>query len=274
MSLSQNIKSLRQGKGMTQEQLAGVLGVSAQAVSKWETSETYPDGALLAPLADALDTSLDLLFDRTETSVPDVSARLWALIDRAPEEERIHLLRALGWQMEKGLFNTLMPITPGYAPEELSSGKRSYILSDHGFTQISNNPTAPFFSVFDEPAEGFGAALGDGEDIRRICAAMACPETMRAILFIHSKEPWYLLDGEVLARECDIPAEKLEGVLADLGELCLIKRQKLEVDGKTLELYSTRPSHKMIAMMLFARELHYWSGYSYQSQHRSKPYIR
>ena len=176
--------------------------------------------------------------------------------------------------MEKGLFNALMPVAPGYAPAELTSGKRSYILSDHGFTHLSNNPVAPFFSVFEEPENGFGEALGDGEEIRRICAAMSRPETMRAILYIHSKEPWYLLDGEVLARECDIPADLLDGVLADLGELCLIKRQKLEVDGKTLELYSTRPSHKLIALMILARELHYWSGYSYQSQHRSKPYIR
>lgn len=37
MSLSQNIKRLRLEKEMTQEQLASLLGVSAQAVSKWET---------------------------------------------------------------------------------------------------------------------------------------------------------------------------------------------------------------------------------------------
>ena len=51
MSLSGNIRRLRLEKNLTQEQLAAKLGVSAQAVSKWETSETYPDGALLVPLA-------------------------------------------------------------------------------------------------------------------------------------------------------------------------------------------------------------------------------
>ena len=40
MSLSQNIKKLRLEKGLTQEQLALKLGVSAQAVSKWENSDT------------------------------------------------------------------------------------------------------------------------------------------------------------------------------------------------------------------------------------------
>ena len=54
MSLSENIKKARLERQMTQEQLAEKLGISPQAVSKWETSETYPDGALLVPLSNVL----------------------------------------------------------------------------------------------------------------------------------------------------------------------------------------------------------------------------
>ena len=43
MSLSENIKKFRLEKNLTQEQLAAKLCISAQAVSKWETSDTYPD---------------------------------------------------------------------------------------------------------------------------------------------------------------------------------------------------------------------------------------
>lgn len=59
MSLSENIKKARLERKLTQEQLAEKLGVSPQAVSKWETSETYPDGALLVSLSNALGVSLD-----------------------------------------------------------------------------------------------------------------------------------------------------------------------------------------------------------------------
>ena len=52
MSLSTNLKRFRQEKGLTQEQLAGALGVSPQAVSKWETGASAPDLAMLAALAD------------------------------------------------------------------------------------------------------------------------------------------------------------------------------------------------------------------------------
>ena len=56
-----NIAALRKAKGLTQEQLADRLGISAPAVSKWETGSSYPDISLLCPLARALDTNVDSL---------------------------------------------------------------------------------------------------------------------------------------------------------------------------------------------------------------------
>ncbi|MDF2926008.1 MAG: family transcriptional regulator [Paenibacillaceae bacterium] len=59
--IGQTILFLRKGRGITQEQLAAMVGVSAGAVSKWENGNSAPDIALLAPLARALHTSLDIL---------------------------------------------------------------------------------------------------------------------------------------------------------------------------------------------------------------------
>ena len=60
-SLGANIAALRKARGLTQEQLAAQLGVSAPAVSKWETCSSCPDITLLCPLARALGTSVDQL---------------------------------------------------------------------------------------------------------------------------------------------------------------------------------------------------------------------
>ena len=49
---SNKIKELRKQRGITQEQLADSIGVSFQAVSKWENSSTYPDIELLPKIAD------------------------------------------------------------------------------------------------------------------------------------------------------------------------------------------------------------------------------
>lgn len=61
LKIGAKIIELRKRKGMTQEQLAAALGVSAPAVSKWETDSSYPDITLLCPLARALDTDVDSL---------------------------------------------------------------------------------------------------------------------------------------------------------------------------------------------------------------------
>lgn len=61
LNMGTKIIALRRAKGMTQEQLATALGVSAPAVSKWETGSSYPDITLLCPLARALGTDVDHL---------------------------------------------------------------------------------------------------------------------------------------------------------------------------------------------------------------------
>ena len=65
MTTGQKIQALRKGRGLTQEQLAARLGVSRQAVSRWELDETLPDTQNLLPLKEALGVSIDTLLDST-----------------------------------------------------------------------------------------------------------------------------------------------------------------------------------------------------------------
>ena len=57
------IKTLREQKGMTQAELAELIGVTDKAVSKWETAKGLPDISLLEPLAAALGASLPELIN-------------------------------------------------------------------------------------------------------------------------------------------------------------------------------------------------------------------
>ena len=62
MKIGENIRALRKARGFTQEQLADMLGISFQAVSKWENNANTPDISLLPMIAKALGTSIDQLF--------------------------------------------------------------------------------------------------------------------------------------------------------------------------------------------------------------------
>jgi tellurite methyltransferase len=60
--LSGNIARYRKKRGLTQDDLAVRLGITFQAVSKWETGQTVPDTVILPELAKILDISMDKLF--------------------------------------------------------------------------------------------------------------------------------------------------------------------------------------------------------------------
>lgn len=73
-TIGNRIQKFRKEKGLTQEELAAKLGLSSQAVSKWENDASCPDISLLPKLCELLGvTSDELLSGKTETAkvVPD-----------------------------------------------------------------------------------------------------------------------------------------------------------------------------------------------------------
>ena len=274
MSLSANIKRLRLEKDMTQEQLATKLGVSAQAVSKWETSETYPDGALLIPLANELEASLDELFGNESVTMADISSKIVKLIHNTEATERFNIARDIGWQIERGLFNCRMEIGKKYDPNEIKNQKNaSYILDDNGFTIVSNGKE-PFFSVFPEPAEGYGHFLNDKDDLQKIFAALSHTDTMNALIYLYHKNENYVFESAVLQRDCEIANDQISTVIDDLLTLKLIWKQELTINSEKRVLYYSRPSHKLLAVLLMTKEIGYKGAYSLQSHFRNTPFIK
>ena len=77
-TLGQRIAALRRQKDLTQEAVAEALGVSAQAVSKWENDVSCPDIMLLPQLAKLLDVTVDALLSgepEPETRLVPVGSR-------------------------------------------------------------------------------------------------------------------------------------------------------------------------------------------------------
>lgn len=87
--MGRTVQRLRKAKGLTQEQLAGQLGVSSAAVSKWETGGALPDVALLCPLARALGcTANDLLNFRPELTAEEIDTLCAAARRQFEAEEK------------------------------------------------------------------------------------------------------------------------------------------------------------------------------------------
>jgi transcriptional regulator with XRE-family HTH domain len=71
-NIGTNIAQLRREHNMKQDELAEQLGVTPQAVSKWENGASMPDIALLPKIAEIFGVTIDALFGADNTPKPDV----------------------------------------------------------------------------------------------------------------------------------------------------------------------------------------------------------
>ena len=80
--LSQNIAYYRKQKGLSQESLADLMGISRQAVTKWENDSSKPSSENLIRLAELLDVSVDTLLGNSNSQESNESTKI--TIGKAP----------------------------------------------------------------------------------------------------------------------------------------------------------------------------------------------
>ena len=95
VTFMENVRSLRRSQGLSQEELAAKLGVSAQAVSKWECGMSYPDIELIIMLADLFGVTVDSLLRDTAAAAdtpPHIDAEL-------PDDGKLRVVQFIGRKM-------------------------------------------------------------------------------------------------------------------------------------------------------------------------------
>ena len=145
LTLGEKIKQLRKRDGRKQEDLAGALGVSNQAVSRWERDGSYPDMEMIPAIANYFNVSIDELFgyskDREEKLKGILEKAEKAITEQGDMTECVDLLRAAAEEFpsEPKVFMSL-----GFALDLLGwkkHGARSYTKegSDYTFEDTEYN---------------------------------------------------------------------------------------------------------------------------------------
>lgn len=117
MKIGNKIKELRKKRGITQEHLADAIGISFQAVSKWENNVALPDITLMPLLANFFGVSMDELFD---FSLDEMKKEIEKIVDKAykyresnPEKSRKILEEGLKKFPENDIIlNNLLYVMP------------------------------------------------------------------------------------------------------------------------------------------------------------------
>ena len=86
--IGEQIAKFRKSKGLTQRELGEAIGVSASAVSQWESGGT-PDISLLPALSDVLGVTVDSLFGREKSRREDMGEAAGKYLSSLPTEKRL-----------------------------------------------------------------------------------------------------------------------------------------------------------------------------------------
>ncbi len=125
MNIGNKIRELRKQQGITQEQLAESIGISFQAVSKWENNIALPDITLAPTLASYFGVSMDELFDfnikRIEYAVKGITEKAYKYRESDPAESKRILEEGLKMYPENDiLLNNLLYVMDYSAkPDEI-----------------------------------------------------------------------------------------------------------------------------------------------------------
>ena len=258
MSLGTQIREARTTLDLTQESLAEILGVVPQTISKWERDESQPDASVLPALADALQTSLDTLFQRDKGTHGDAEEALKRWLLPLPESERAEALRKLWKSCVLLLFGRWDgPEAEQHDPFDFPGypfkNNAASLLAAGGLVYYSDWPTLPYFLVLEGTAEGWAEALADPDAQRELWEALADGETRRAILRCCTLTPGGGCDRAEMAALLGLL--RPEETLPKLEKLHMLHTVPCVIDGEQTELLHASPYHKPLALMLLASQL-------------------
>ena len=208
MDIAKNIAKFRKAKGLTQEELGSIVGVSNQAVSKWENRVSMPDIMQLPAIADALGVMLDALYGIESKPKPRKVDP-----DEMPDMAYDELIRLFcdlfeGWPHRPGLRTCLSNICGGVlVSDEFSFVDRTYKTPDSEKIFASRTAARTLCDLADA-------------NVRRVLAF----EYRHAFSQSKSSNTPNALPLEQIAEGCGLSVEDTEEALVTLAQYDLIER--------------------------------------------------
>lgn len=271
------IAKLRKEKSETQEELAVKVGVSPQAVSKWENGG-MPDAELLPRIADCLEVSIDRLFGRDFEETRDAAQMITTQFAGKDEAQRVQTLFALCWEMEKALFDPDNSTQGTSLKERLQSVDAddqlySSIMFDSGFTRMGVGNRLPYFLVVPE-ARDKKAAFFDGVDYLSFFKDLSDVNVFKTIVFLHQRENKSAFTVDLLVKKLNMSEAVAADVIQILQKYRLLHNTSLETEGWVQEIYTFAPTPSFAALLIFARELiDCPQTFTYHMSCRTQPYL-
>lgn len=276
-TIGKNIAKLRKAKGVTQDELARFVGVTAQAVSKWENGGV-PDTELLPKIADYFNVSIDELFGKQRNLSIDIQDAILTDITKTKVEERISRAFELCWIIEQSMYGTIFSDPERFKEEAKTHSENDQIYSqvevDSGYTEMGLFNRMQYFLVVPD-AKDKDKALLDGIDYPEFFKLMADKDLFETLVFLYKRESFNAFTEKLVIKEIGCTEEKAKQIIAELLRLSILAKTVAEIDNELVEVYQFARRPSFVSMLIFAREMiDIPNNFYVQNRSRRKPYLK
>lgn len=253
--IGNQITKFRKAKGLTQEELGRSVGVSTQAVSRWECGGA-PDITLLPAIADRLGVSVDALFGREGTEGRDMPKAIQHWFAGMPKDQVFPTLNKIIFPAANSYSPILVPDLFIESCIEESSGSIicTNIETDYGIYFGVNAQDMNWSAVCPKPKAGYQAYFGDNDRYRRLLTALSMPGSLEIILhLLHHRRPYST--AELLSKNSGIDITTLKPVLEQLKEFGMILSLEIETLEGTTKAYALNEDGSYIPFFYLLRHM-------------------
>ncbi len=241
MNIGKNITAFRKDAGMTQEDLANQIGVSAQAVSKWETGVSMPDILLLPVIADVFGITVDEIYTG-KRKTKEEQKNTWLSFDDAPEAAYRSMLAA----MERAWNGNTENLNKTFAELEENGCKATLIAAEQGGIVYANREmglvlrdfgTRKFLKILESEKAVSGLKLLADDHI--LCV-------LRYLSVLGRK----MFTAAGIAKRTGMTPEEADEALVKMAEAGILYVEKVEaVDGEEIKVYSNSIDYDLAKIM-------------------------
>ncbi|MCM1124473.1 MAG: helix-turn-helix domain-containing protein [Ruminococcus flavefaciens] len=257
--IGRQISKFRKAAEMTQEELGEAVGISSQAVSRWECGGA-PDIALLPAIADKLGVTVDALFGRDGSECADIEDVVGGWLCSVPKKERLDRLCRLVWSSVKYLLEDGLGIPEmGYLETchpDMGDGLNRLMLSQirtaDGILLDIHAEDLSFVTLWPEPKEGYAAWLAPKEEYRRLFGILSRQGCLELLEYLHCRKRSYFV-AEAAAKQLGMSCETVEGLLNALEGLQILRFMELELDSGEVKAYELAEPAAFVPFLYIAR---------------------
>lgn len=222
---AETLQTLRKKRGVTQEQLASYLGVSPQAVSKWENG-SYPDGDLLPKIADYFEVTIDYLYGRgiekksVEQMVMDSIKSIKSIHQDGSfcYEDHFEQIMRYVWAAQLGFWIENQNYYDRSRPEG-SHVVASTVTDKTGFTFFRLNKSLEYYVLMKEPEEGFASFFRITDQLVDFFSFLGKENNMKVLFYLLSLKNGECVSGTTIAKRLGISEEDAKNALNYLSSV-------------------------------------------------------